>query len=290
VKTLLLCSAVLLQLSPSLSAEAKLREEQIDVPVKVADAYGKAIEQSIKVTVFSDDANRTPAPVMVLNHGRAAEAAQRAALGRARYSAAARFFVSQGFIVAVPTRIGYGVTGGEDVEDSGSCKAKRYEPGYAAAFAQTRTVLETVRSRPDADRARAVILGQSYGGTTSITAAAQNLEGVVATINFSGGGGGNPKTHPEQPCGPQRIEQLFGQYGKTARIPTLWIYTENDRYFGPEYPREWFKAFKEAGGTGEFVQFPPHGEDGHSLFTRFPEVWQPRVREFLSQVGFAAAK
>jgi hypothetical protein len=35
------------------------------------------------------------------------------------------------------------------------------------------------------------------------------------------------------------------------------------------------------------TQYPPHGEDGHSLFTRFPEVWQPRVAEFLDTVGFS---
>jgi dienelactone hydrolase len=130
-----------------------------------------------------------------------------------------------------------------------------------------------------------VIVGQSFGGTTSIAAAAQNPKGVVATINFAGGGGGNSKTRPQRPCAPHGMEQLFAQYGKTARVPTLWLYTENDQYFGPSYPREWFKAYKDAGGTGEFVQFGPHGEDGHSLFARFPETWQPRVGAFLREVG-----
>ena len=41
----------------------------------------------------------------------------------------------------------------------------------------------------------------------------------------------------------------------------LWAYTENDRFFGPTLPREWFQAFQAAGGRGEFKQFPPHGED-----------------------------
>ncbi len=287
--TAFLCAA-LLQLSLICTqAHAALHEEQLDVPVKVSDAYGKSIEQSIKLTVFWDDANPTPAPLLVLNHGRAAEAAERANMGRARYSVASRYFVAQGFVVAVPTRIGYGVTGGEDVEDSGKCSAKRYEPAYAAGLAQTLQVLEVMRSQPGVDPSRTVVAGQSFGGTLAITAAAQNPGGVVATINFAGGGGGNPKTQPQRPCAPQALERMFGQYGKTARLPTLWIYTENDQYFGPSYPQEWFKAFKDAGGKGEFTQFPPHGDDGHALFTRFPEVWQPRVREFLDQVGFARA-
>lgn len=267
---------------------ARLIETQMDLPVKVLDAYGKQIEQSIKVTVFSDNLNPRPAPVLVLNHGRAAEAQDRVKLGRARYSDASRFFVQRGFIVAVPTRIGYGVSGGEDVEYSGSCSSKNYPPGYAAAAAQTLAVLDAVRQRPDAAKDRAVVVGQSYGGATAVNIAALNPPGVQASINFAGGGGGNPKTQPQRPCAPQLLERMFRSYGKTAQIPMLWIYTENDMYFGPKLPREWFEAYVGAGGKAEFVQFPPHGEDGHSLFTRAPQAWQPRVGEFLDSLGFKA--
>ena len=66
----------------------------------------------------------------------------------------------------------------------------------------------------------------------------------------------------------------------------LWIYTENDQYWGAEYPKSWLAAFREGGGRAEFIQFPPHGDDGHALFTRFPAVWQPAVRAFLREQGF----
>ncbi len=270
------------------ASHARLREEQLDLPVQVVDAYGKPVEQLIKVTVFSDDTNPRPAPVLVLNHGRAAEAEGRAKVGRARYTDASKFFVQRGFIVAVPTRIGYGVTGGEDVEYSGTCSHKNYPPGYAAAARQTLAVLEAVRQRPDAAKDRAVVMGQSYGGTTAVTVASLNPPGVQASINFAGGGGGNPKTQPQQPCAPQLLERMFRSYGETARIPMLWVYTENDMYFGPRYPREWHQAYTAAGGKVEFVQFPPHGDDGHLLFSRYPEVWQPRVGEFLDTHGFQA--
>jgi dienelactone hydrolase len=267
-------------------AQARLREEQIDLPVKVVDSNGKAIEQSIKVTVFSDADNATPAPVLVLNHGRAAAPADRAGLGRARYGDASRYLVKRGFIVAVPTRIGYGVTGGEDVEDSGACDRKTYLPGFTAAARQTLAVLEAVRQRRDAARDRGLVMGQSYGGATAVAVAALNPPGVQAAINFAGGNGGNPKGRPQRPCAPQLLEKAFGSYGGTAQVPMLWVYTENDMYFGPTLPREWFRAFTAAGGKAEFVQFPPHGDDGHSLFLRFPAVWQPKVGEFLDGIGF----
>jgi len=282
----LLAAAALLA---STAAGAALREEQMDLPVSVVNGYGKQIDRTIKVTVFSDDTNPRPAPVLVLNHGRAGEAQERAALGRARYSDTSKFLVQRGFIVAVPTRIGYGVTGGEDVEDSGEgCDRKHYPPGFEAAAQQTLAVLEAVRRRPDAARDRAVVMGQSYGGATSAAVAALNPPGVTAAVNFAGGGGGNPKGRPMRPCSPQQLERMFHDFGRTAKVPMLWIYTENDQYFGPSYPRQWFDAFVKAGGTAEFVQFPPYGEDGHRLFSDFPEVWKPKLIAFLEARGFRA--
>ncbi len=272
----------------ALPAHARLRESQMDVPVEVVDAYGKAVAQPIRVTVWSDDANPTPAPVLVLGHGRSAHADQRTGLGRVRLSEASAFFVRRGFIVAVPTRIGYGVSGGEDVEDSGTCQDKNYPPGSSAAARQTLQVLDAVRARPDAAKDRAVVMGQSYGGTTAIAVGALQPAGVQAVINFAGGGGGNPQTQPGRPCAPQRLERLFAHYGATLRMPSLWLYTENDRYFGATYPQAWVAAFRAAGGTGEFTRFPPQGEDGHLTFSRAPQIWQPRVAAFLEQHGFPA--
>jgi hypothetical protein len=73
-------------------------------------------------------------------------------------------------------------------------------------------------------------------------------------------------------------------------MPMLWLYSENDRYWGPRLPQEWFDAFKAAGGVGEFQGFPPVSDDGHRLFSRAPQLWQPRVREFLVSIGYPPLK
>ncbi len=279
--------ALLLVVTTSMHAR-DVRQEQLDLPVTVTDAFGKQISHTIKVTIWHDKTNPQPAPVLVLNHGRSPDAQGRAAVGRAQYTQASDFFLRRGFIVAVPTRIGYGVTGGEDVEYSGPCEKKNYPPVNAMAAQQTLAVLQAMRQRPDAAKDRAVIAGQSFGGTTAAAVSAMNPPGIQATINFAGGGGGNPKTQPQRPCAPHLLEKMFRDYGSTARVPSLWVYAENDMYFGAQHPRDWFNAYVAAGGKAEMVQFPPHGEDGHSLFTRFPQVWQPKVAEFLDAQGFKA--
>jgi dienelactone hydrolase len=268
------------------SALARLVEEQIRVPVKVADAQGRELEHRIIVTIFYESGAPSPYPVLILNHGRSYNAAGRAAVGRARFSVASAWFAGFGFMVAVPTRVGYGVTGGEDVEDSGACNRKNYPPVYNAAAVQTLKVLEVLRERSHVARDRAVVVGQSFGGTTAITVASLGPNGVRGAINFAGGGGGNPDTRPENPCGQPALKRLFADYGRTARIPTLWIYTENDKYFGAKLPRVWFDAFKAAGGVGEYALFPAIGDNGHGLFTSAPQLWQPRVLDFLRSLGY----
>ena len=153
------------------------------------------------------------------------------------------------------------------------------------AAQQTRAVVAYARGRPDIDPGRGLVMGQSYGGATAIAVAADPPEGVRAAVNFAGGGGGRPSTHPGQPCSPMAMERLFGGYGATARIPTLWLYAPNDRYMGERHPRAWFEAFLRAGGRGRFVALPEHGEDGHSSFTRNPGAWRPAFEAFLREAG-----
>lgn len=260
--------------------------EEIRVPVKAADRFGKEVEQDIVVGLFRESSAPRPYPLLVLNHGRATTPAGFARVRVADFDAAARWLARFGFLVAVPIRIGYGASGGPDIEHSGSCRVRNYPPVYQAAAAQTLAVLAHLRQRPDAAKDRAVVAGQSFGGATAIALAAMNPEGVQAAINFAGGGGGSPEKHPRQPCSEKALQALFAGYGKTARLPTLWLYSENDEYWGPELPKAWFEAFKAAGGRGEFQMFPPVSDDGHRLFSRGPQLWQPRVRAFLESIGY----
>jgi len=266
-------------------ARAAIIEAVIEVPVSVRGVGARRAEQTIKVTVFRDDA-RERAPYLVLNHGRPASAADIPRMGRVRYPDNARYFVRLGFVVLVPTRVGYGESGGPDVENSGPCQSREFRPVYAASADQTEAVLRAASALPFVDLSHGIVVGQSFGGMTALGLSGRTLPGLVAAINFAGGGGGNPRERPEQPCSVDRLTALVAEYGAASRVPTLWLYSENDRYWGPTLPRVWFDAFVAAGGQAEFVPLPAHGQDGHGIFSGNPASWRPAVERFLRQRGF----
>ena len=283
IQTATLASA--LALTPL--AQAAIVEDVIDVPVQVSNIYGREFAQTIKVTVFHDT-DRPRSPYLVLNHGRPTSTAEMAKVPRYRYSQASRYFVSLGFAVLVPTRVGYGESGGPDVEDSGSCDARAYVPAFAAAAAQSLAVVKAAQQLPFVDTSRGLVVGQSFGGATAIALAASGLPGLQGAVNFSGGGGGNPETHPERPCSPQRLKALFAGHGGQATVRTLWLYSVNDRFWGPDLPKTWFDAFRAQGGVGEFVSLPPYQDNGHAIFTGNPAAWQPAFEAFVRSLGFTA--
>lgn len=275
---------VLLLCMPGLSSAAFL-EEVIEVPVRVTTIYGDEIDQPIKVTVFSDD-KRKKAPYLVLNHGRPATKTDFAKMKRQRYSEISRYFVDLGFVVFVPTRVGYGESGGPDVEYSGRCDSRNFPPAYAASADQTVAVLRAAANLPYVDLSRGIVVGQSFGGVTSIALSTRALPGLLAAVNFAGGGGGNPTERPENPCGADRMTELYKEYGAAAKVPSLWLYSVNDRYWGSRLPKEWFNAFVAAGGKARFVQLPPFKENGHGIFSGNPAAWKHAFETFLHEIGF----
>lgn len=281
LRQLALVALIVTASATALPLAAEVVEANVEIPVEVTDARGQAVRQQIQVIIVRDDA-RSRAPFMILNHGRSGDAALRQALTSAQYAANARYFVARGYAVFMPLRIGYGATGGPDVENSGRCAAKDYHRAYEAGARQSIAVIEYAKAQPYVDPARGVVAGQSFGGTIAMALAARNLPGILGAVNFAGGGGGRPTTHPEQPCGVERLTELFGSYGATARIPTLWLYSVNDKFWGPAIPRSWHKAFIDRGGMAEFVELPPYKSDGHPSFTRARDAWRPAVEAFLA--------
>src|SRR6202000_104520 len=78
----------------------------------------------------------------------------------------------------------------------------------------------------------AIVIGQSAGGWAAIALSSQNLPSVKAIITFAAGRGGRVGGKPNNNCAPDKLVEATGEFGRTARTPMLWIYIENDTFFG----------------------------------------------------------
>jgi dienelactone hydrolase len=205
----------------------------------------------------------------------------------------ANWWLGRGFAVIAPIRPGYGVSGSvfREIQNvtwrDNSCIS---EPTYESAVQKAREVVFAAvawaQTQSWLRRDCVLLVGQSTGGLTTIASVATNPEGVIGGINFAGGMGGNPSGSPGKSCRPELLTALYGRFGKTTRVPTLWLYAENDLFWGADAPKRWFASFKSGGSDATFVQTPPvpGGVNGHSLVFAGAPLWQPSVDSFLRKL------
>lgn len=262
-----------------------LHEQVLRLPVTVKNLFGREESRQIALTVFKP-AGDGPFPLAIVSHGRAS-ADRRALQGRQRYEPLARYLVDKGFAVLMPTRVGYGDTYGEfDPEDAGGCSVMRVEPMSIAASDQVLAALQFAQTLPYVDTSRWVAIGQSVGGLTTVAVAWRNPPGLAAAINFAGGTGGDPQRRPGQPCTPVQLERLWRDKAKGVTVPMLWLYWENDLYWGAEQPKRWHRAFTEGGGRAEMHTLSAAGADGHAGLHIDMDTWVPLVEDYLARAGF----
>jgi dienelactone hydrolase len=259
-----------------------LNERVIRIPMTVPGSAGVR-RLTLEATLYRPP-GPGPFPLVVLSHGTPRNIEQRVAQGRLTYSVQSWKFVSMGFAVVIPMRRGYGHSEGGYAEDEGPLdQANFYQAGVESAR-DLRATVEYMSALPFIDPQRLVLAGHSSGGFASLILASRGLPGVRGIINFNGGRGSAARFN----CSPDRLIEACGLAGRTTRVPTLWIYSENDSYFPPRLAREMHAAFHRAGGRGEFVMLPPFCEEGHFLFTdvRGLGLWTPVVSRFLNELGF----
>jgi dienelactone hydrolase len=287
----LLCSAPHAQTPPTAPAPAEihakdLHEEVLRTQATVKDMFGRQETKPLPITVYRP-AGPGPFPLVVFNHGRAVDT-KRAQQGRYRPEFAARYLVAKGFVVMVPNRIGYWETYGDfDPEQSGTCNNRRIEPMSSAASDQVLTAVAFAKTLPYVDTSRWLVAGQSVGGLTAVATVGRAPAGLVGGINFAGGTGGNPDSSPGRPCGSQAITSYWGELAKHAKVPMVWLYWENDKYWGADVPKTWYQAWVGGGAQATLSAFGPSGgEDGHNGLNEDMDHWLPVVDAFLNQLGF----
>ena len=227
-----------------------------------------------------------PFPLVVINHGTTQNAERRRMLAAPDFDAMAQWFVRRGFAVAVPQRPGHGETGGEYREDQGGCDDADFARAGLGAADSIAAAIGYLRGQSFVRRTGVIVVGQSAGGWAALALASRAPTGVRAVIDFAGGLGGHSYDQPDNNCAPDRLIATAAEFGRTARIPTLWIYSENDTYFGPRLSGAMVAAFRAAGGKADYALLPAFGDEGHFMAERLgsESVWGPVVDRFLAGV------
>jgi dienelactone hydrolase len=226
------------------------------------------------------------APLAVINHGSPVDAAARARTSTPPCGPLAQWFAQRGYVVAQPLRRGYGESGGTWAEGYGRCDAADFAAGGLASAEDIAAVVRYMRTLPYVARDRLLMVGQSAGGWASLAYASRYPDGLAAVLNFAGGRGGRRNDLPHNNCSPDRLVAAAGIFGRTVRVPSLWVYSENDTFFAPALVRRMHAAFTAAGGPAQLVELPPFGDDGHRLFAAIAgmPIWTPIAASFLDRL------
>jgi len=256
-------------LDPSLPVVANgLNETVIGVPED---------DIALETTVFKPD-GAGPFPMIVFNHGKLPGNAH--AQPRNRPIALAREFVRHGYVVVVPNRRGFAGSGGDYTGHGCNVEAN--------GFGQARDVAATVAymsQQPYVDKTHIVVAGTSHGGLTTMAYGARDAiaaPGVRGLINFSGG------LRQDECAGWQKnLVSAFGAYGEHVRLPSLWLYGDNDSVWQGDLSAQMYSAFVAHGAHADMLDFGSYKSDAHRLVGDRDgvQVWWPRVKAFLAQIG-----
>lgn len=235
-----------------------------------------------------------PFPLVVINHGVSMNQKERGFFPLVEFRDAAMWFARRGYMVVAPSGTGYGAAALDDAERGlyslffskvGSCDNPNFRDAGRAVALIDKWIIEYMTDQKLIVPDNVIVVGQSAGGWAAIALSSENLPGVRAIVAFAAGRGGRVGGKPNNNCAPDRLVLATGEFGRAARTPMLWIYIENDTFFGPELSRRMHEAYTGAGGKAEYHLLPPFGNEGHFLVSS-PDglpLWTPLVGAFLDK-------
>ena len=219
-----------------------------------------------------------PYPLALISHGAPRDGSARAGMTANGLYRQANEFARRGFAALIVMRRGYGTSGGEYAENSGPCANRDYLRTARTSATDLRAAVQAMKNRSDVTTGGFIAVGISAGGFASVALSADPPPGLAAAISFAGGRGSRAD---DDVCDEDALVRAFAALGRTSRIPTLWIYAQNDKFFGPALAQRMHAAFTGAGGRAQFIDAAAFGDDGHSLFSRGVAIWTPVVDDFL---------
>jgi dienelactone hydrolase len=235
-----------------------------------------------------------PFPLVIMNHGVSLNARERSFFPLVEFRDAAFWFARRGYMVVAPVGSGYGAAAidlperglyGPFFSKVGNCANPNFrDPGLAVAQVDS-WIIDYLAAEKRIVPKDVIVVGQSAGGWAAIALSSQNPAPVRAIITFAAGRGGRVDGKPNNNCAPDKLVAATGDFGRTARVPMLWIYAENDTFFGPALSKRMHDAYTGAGGNAEYHMLPAFGGDGHFMIDSADAIplWSPLVSQFLDK-------
>ena len=255
-----------------------MNEQIIRIPV---DPSG---DVTLETTVYRPN-GPGPFPMVVFNHGKIPGDPRNQA--RSDPLSFAREFVRRGYVVVAPNRRGFAQSGGTYEQDG--CDVTRNGLGQARDVAAT---VDYMAKQPYVDAHHIAIAGTSHGGLATIAYGTEAAQGVRALINFSGG------LRQDTCAGWQNnLTAAFGAYGEKSRVPSLWLYGDNDSVWSSSLISRMFDAYRDAldartsPAVVKMVDFGSYKNDSHRLVGDRDgvRIWWPPVEAFLARAGMPTA-
>ena len=273
------CLLVSLIATASLAGSVRadgLREDALKIPAVIADRSGSVELEAI--VVRPDDGQ--PHPLAIINHGSPRLPEERPKMSPYGMWAQATAFARRGWVAVAFLRRGYGESGGSWAENFGSCSSPDYASAGRTGASDIAAVARFMRAQPYVSKAKWISVGVSAGGFATVALTADAPPDLAAAISFAPGRGSRG---PDTVCGENRLIAAFADYGRTSRLPLLWVSAENDHFFGPQLVAQLTAAFTKAGGNVTYVATPAFADDGHNLFSAVDgmPIWSPIVDHFL---------
>ncbi|PXW18376.1 dienelactone hydrolase family protein [Paraburkholderia caballeronis] len=260
------------------TVRADMNEQIIRIPV---DASG---DVTLETTVYRPN-GPGPFPMVVFNHGKMPGDPRNQE--RSDPMSFAREFVRHGYVVVAPNRRGFAESGGSYEQDG--CDVTRNGLGQALDVAAT---VDYMSKQPYVDAQHIAVAGTSHGGLATMAYGTEAAHGVRALINFSGG-------LRQDACDgwQDNLSAAFGAYGEKGRVPSLWLYGDNDSVWSAALITRLFAAYRDAQPAqassvpAKLVDFGSYKNDAHRLVGDRDgvQIWWPLVESFLAHEGMPTA-
>ncbi len=225
-----------------------------------------------------------PFPLAVVSHGNPRKGAKNFPRLRSLLPVA-KDFARRGYTAVVFARRGFGKSTGSVDEGLSPHTTWSYANAGRTAAEDYAAVIEAMAARPEIDGSKVIAAGQSGGGFAVTALASKPPAGLVGVVNFSGGRG-SPKSYRNH--NEKALVGAFAEFGTTARVPALWLYSMTDRFFWPVFVDRMVAAYAKGGAPIRLDRVGPlwFAREGHALVRPGGrELWRPRITAFLRVIG-----